>query len=51
MSSKKGLNKTDATDLEAVAEQQDAPKEEAKVEIIGALEDRYGDWHLAIGCC
>jgi hypothetical protein len=25
------------------------PKEEVEVETIGALEHRYGDWHLAIG--
>jgi hypothetical protein len=34
---------------DAVAEQQDAPKEEAIVETIGALVDKYGDWHLAVG--
>jgi hypothetical protein len=25
-------------------------KEEAMVEMIGALEDRLGDWHLTVGC-
>jgi hypothetical protein len=51
-----GLNKMDTTDLEAnrekseaVAEQQDAHKEEAMVKPIGALVDRYGDQHLAVG--
>jgi hypothetical protein len=51
------LNKMDATDLEAnrgkledVAEQQDIPKEDDMVKIIGTLEDRYGERHLAIGC-
>jgi predicted dinucleotide-utilizing enzyme len=34
---------------EAIVEQQDVPKEGAAVETIGALEDRYGDWHLVIG--
>jgi hypothetical protein len=33
-----------------VAEHQDVPKDEAAVEIIRALEDRYRDRHLAIGC-
>jgi hypothetical protein len=32
-----------------VAEHQEIPKEEAAVESIGALEDRYGDRHLAVG--
>jgi hypothetical protein len=32
---------------EAVAEQQDLPQEEGAVKTIGALEDRYGDRHLA----
>jgi hypothetical protein len=48
------LNKMATTDLEAnrekseaVAEQQDAHKEEAAVETIGDLKNRYGDWHLA----
>jgi hypothetical protein len=27
------------------------PKEEAAVETLGALENRYGDWHLAVGWC
>jgi hypothetical protein len=36
--------------LEAVAEQQEVPKEEAAVETIGALVDWYGAWHLAVGC-
>jgi hypothetical protein len=31
-----------------VAEHQEIPKEEAAVEITGALEYRYGDWHLAV---
>jgi hypothetical protein len=28
---------------------QEVPKEGAMVETIRALEDQYGDWHLAIG--
>jgi hypothetical protein len=51
------LNKMDTMDLEAnwekldaIAEQQGTPKEEAGVETIGALEDQYGDWYLAVGC-
>jgi hypothetical protein len=34
---------------EAVVEHQEVPKEEATVEAIGALEDQYGDQHLAKG--
>jgi hypothetical protein len=37
-----------ATESEAVAEHQEVPNEEAAVENIGALEDRYGDQHLAV---
>ncbi|XP_023720006.1 uncharacterized protein LOC111871262 [Cryptotermes secundus] len=44
---KERLNKMDTTDLEAVAEQQDAPKEEAMVETIRVLVEQYGDQHLA----
>jgi hypothetical protein len=50
------LDKMDTTNLEAnheksdaVAEHQKVPKDEAAGEIIGALEDRYRDRHLAIG--
>jgi hypothetical protein len=35
--------------MKSVAEQQEVPKEEAAVETIGALEDRCGDRHLALG--
>jgi hypothetical protein len=35
--------------MEAVAKHQEVPKEEATVETIWALEDQYGDWHLAVG--
>jgi hypothetical protein len=35
--------------LHAVAEHQDVPKEKATVETTRALEDQYGDQHLAIG--
>lgn len=35
---------------DVVAEYQEVPKDEATVEIIRALEDWYGDRHLAIGC-
>jgi hypothetical protein len=45
-----------ATDLEsnpeekeAVAEHKEVPKEKTALKIIGALEDRYGDRHLAVG--
>jgi hypothetical protein len=34
---------------EAVAKQQDGPKKEVMVEIVGTLVEKYGDWHLAIG--
>jgi hypothetical protein len=50
-------NKMDVTDLEAsrekleaVAEQQDALKEEVAEDIIGALENRYGDQHSVVEC-
>jgi hypothetical protein len=50
------LEKTELMDLEAnpeiiesESEQQEVPKEEATVETIGALEDPYGNRHLAIG--
>jgi hypothetical protein len=52
------LNEMDTTDFEGnreksdcKAEQQDAPKEETAGENIGALVDRYGDRHLAVGLC
>jgi hypothetical protein len=35
---------------EGVAEHQEVPKEDTAVEIIGALDDRYGARHLAVGC-
>jgi hypothetical protein len=35
--------------LKAIAEQREVPQKEAPVEMIGALEDRYGDRHLAVG--
>ncbi|PNF23401.1 Cytochrome P450 9e2 [Cryptotermes secundus] len=34
---------------ESKSEHQNFPKEEAAVETVGALEDRYGDWHLIVG--
>jgi hypothetical protein len=53
---KTGLEKVMAMDLEAspgevevIAELQKVP-DEATVETIGALEESYGDLHLAIGC-
>jgi hypothetical protein len=52
---KTGLIEVEPTDLEAnpdemksVAEQQEVLKEDAAVETIRALEDRYGDRHLAV---
>jgi hypothetical protein len=52
------LEEVEATNLEAnpeeiesESEHQEVPKEEATVETIGALEDQYGDRHLAVGCC
>jgi hypothetical protein len=36
---------------DTVAEHQEVSKDEVAVEIIGALEDRYGNWHLAVGRC
>jgi hypothetical protein len=35
--------------MEAVTEHQEVPKEEAAEENIGALKERYGDRHLAVG--
>jgi hypothetical protein len=35
---------------ESLAEHQEVPNEEASVETIGALDDKYGDRHLAVGC-
>jgi hypothetical protein len=50
------LEKTEATDLEAnleeiesKAEHEEVPKEEAIVETFGALKERYGDQHQAVG--
>jgi hypothetical protein len=55
---KERLGRMDATDLEAsqeksdaLAEYQDVPKEEIAVETVRALENRYGDRHLAVECC
>jgi hypothetical protein len=49
------VEESKATDLEANSEEiqpelmhQAVPKEEA--EIMGALEDRYWNWHLPVGC-
>jgi hypothetical protein len=43
--SEESLNKMDTTDLEAIAEQQDALAEN-----IAAVLDRYGAQKLAVGC-
>jgi hypothetical protein len=55
---KTDLGKTETMDLEANAieiesesEHHEVPEEEAMVETIGALEDQYGDRHLAVGHC
>jgi hypothetical protein len=37
--------------LEAIAEHQEVPNKEAAVEMIGALKDQSGDWHLAVRYC
>jgi hypothetical protein len=34
---------------DAVVEHQEVPKEEVAVESVRGLEDRYGNWHLAVG--
>jgi hypothetical protein len=54
--SKTDLDKMDTTyfeanpeENEAMAKHKEVPKEEAALEIIGALKDRYGDRHLAVG--
>jgi hypothetical protein len=33
----------------SIVEQQDVRKEKAAAETIQALEDQYGDWHIAVG--
>jgi hypothetical protein len=40
---------TNRENSDAVTEWQDVPKEDVVVETIWALEDRFGDWHLAEG--
>jgi hypothetical protein len=52
------LEKTGAMVLEASPEEiecelehQEVPKEDTTVETMGALEDSYGDRHLAVGHC
>jgi hypothetical protein len=47
--SEERLGKMDTMDLEAVTVHQEVPKEETTVETTGALEDRYGNRHLAVG--
>jgi hypothetical protein len=49
------FKKMETTDLEAnpeeresKAEHEEVPKEEAAVQSVRALKERYGDWHLAI---
>jgi hypothetical protein len=51
------LEKTEATDFEANSEEtkseskhQEITEEETAVENVGALNDRYRDRHLAVGC-
>jgi hypothetical protein len=40
---------SNSEEKEAVADNQEVPNEEATVETIGTLEERYRDRHLAIG--
>jgi hypothetical protein len=40
---------TNPGELESEAEHEDVSKEEATVEMIGALKERCGDWHIAVG--
>jgi hypothetical protein len=53
---KNGLEEVKVMDLEAspeeteVAEHQKVPYEEAAMDTMGALEDQYGDWCLAVRC-
>jgi hypothetical protein len=35
--------------MKSAAEHQEVPEEEVEVKTIGALEDRYGNRHLAVG--
>jgi hypothetical protein len=39
----------DPEEMKSVMEHQGVPKEGAAVEMIGALKERYRDWHLSIG--
>jgi hypothetical protein len=39
-----------AEEIKSVAENQEVSNEEAAVETVGALEDRYGNRYLAVGC-
>jgi hypothetical protein len=43
--------KANPGELQSVAMHQKVPNEEAMVETIGALEEQYGDRHLAVGRC
>jgi hypothetical protein len=45
------IMKAGLEEIEAVAEHQEVSKEKTAVETLRALEDQYGNWHLAIGCC
>jgi hypothetical protein len=36
-------------EMAGVAVHPKVPNEEAEVETVGPLEDRYGDWHAAVG--
>jgi hypothetical protein len=45
------MMKAGMEEMKSVVEHQEVPKEEATVETVVALEDQYGDWHLAVGHC
>jgi hypothetical protein len=40
-----------SVEIKSVEVHEEVPKEEATVKTVRALKERYGDRHLAIGCC
>jgi hypothetical protein len=44
------IMKADLEEIESESEHQEVPREEAAVETIGTLEDRYAFRHLDVGC-
>jgi hypothetical protein len=44
------IMKAGLEEMKSITRHQDVPKEQAPMETIRALQDRYGDLHLAVGC-